>query len=80
MTIPALTLQEVQCLRIGLELLRHLKQKDVSDNNFKNPINEFDLMDSRYTLMHTLTALSKLTQKPISNFQNPNPSQSPKTD
>jgi hypothetical protein len=35
------------------------------------PINEYDILDQRHTLMHTLTALSKLTQLPVTSFQNP---------
>ena len=80
MIMPSLTNQEMQCLRIALELLRSVKQQQVSDNKLKAPVNEFDLLDSRHTLMHTLTALSKLTQKPIAHFSGPNPSQTPETD
>jgi hypothetical protein len=80
MTIPALSDRELQCVRVSLELLRSVKQQQVSENKIKAPVNEFDLLDSRHTLMHTLTALAKFTQTPISHFENPNPSQTPETE
>jgi hypothetical protein len=69
--------RELQILRVSLELLRQTKQEQITSESETPPLNEFDLLEPRHTLMHTLTALSKITGLPVQYFQNPNPSQTP---
>lgn len=41
----------------------------------RQPDNEYDILVTEHTLMHTISMLSKLTGQPPTHFMNPNPSQ-----
>jgi hypothetical protein len=71
--------REQQIALVAFENLRDLKQRALlgtpdEQKAFKQ-INQYDLLDSKHTLMHCLSLLSKLTGQPLANFTNPNPSQ-----
>jgi hypothetical protein len=62
----------------SLELMRSVKQEQITNPEPGKPIsiNEHDRLDVRHTLMHTLTLLAKLLNKPLEYFTK-NPSQDP---
>jgi hypothetical protein len=63
--------REVQVIKVALQLMNNLLHERIEKGEPTKPINEYDILDQRHTLMHTLTALSKLTQLPVTSFQNP---------
>jgi hypothetical protein len=69
----------------SLELMRSVKQEQITNPEPGKPvsINEHDRLDAKHTLMHTLTLLAKLLNKPLEYFtknpsQNAQPSEHPK--
>src|SRR4051812_42410360 len=69
--------RQIQVIKIGLETLRQIKQDQCTNVTPKQPINEFDIIQSEHTLMESMALLSRLTGKPVSYFANPHPSQTP---
>jgi hypothetical protein len=66
--------RERQVILTALELLRTTKQEQIEIQDAR-PVNQYDLLDRQHCLMHTLTAMSKLTKQPVESFRNPQPSQ-----
>lgn len=61
--------REIQVIKASLKFT--LKTLQDEADNPKSPLNEYDVMDVKHTLMHILTALAKLTGTPITSYQNP---------
>jgi hypothetical protein len=61
--------KETQVLKVALKNLADQLTRTLALTHIK--LNEFDLMEPRHTLMHTLTALEKITRTPIKHFMNP---------
>lgn len=87
-----ITDREKQVIITALEKFRSIKQATIEvapstlANDTKNmrlyqelrqPENEYDILSAEHSLMHTLTLLARLTDKPIAHFANPQPSQDP---
>jgi hypothetical protein len=71
-----LTDREEQVTKAALDFFRNAKQLSIQGElPFKGSTGEYDLMSPEHTLMHTITALAKLTQLPPAHFANRNPSQ-----
>jgi hypothetical protein len=63
--------KETQVIKVALQVVNDILQERIQNKEPYKPMNEYDIMDPRYTLMHTLTALTKITKQPIEHFQNP---------
>lgn len=72
--------REKTVLLTALDNLRELKQLSLIGTNDERAafkaLNQYDLLASSHTLMHSLSLLSKLTGRPIEHFTR-NPSQDP---
>jgi hypothetical protein len=70
-----LTDRQDQTLLVALEHLRITLAKRMTDNDLTK-LNEYDILDRKHTLMHTLTLMATITKQPVAHFMNPNPTQS----
>jgi hypothetical protein len=71
-----LTDRQDQTLLVALEHLRITLAKRMTDNN-TDKLNQYDILDRKHTLMHTITLMSNITKQPVATFMNPNPTQVP---
>lgn len=63
--------KETQAIKVALSVVNDILQERIHNKEPYKPMNEYDIMDPRHTLMHTLTALSKITKLPVTHFQTP---------
>lgn len=65
-----------QTVIAALEFFRNAKQLSLSEKNYPfQKTSEYDLLSVEHSLMHSITLLAKLTDRPLEHFANPNPSQ-----
>lgn len=79
--------REKQVITAALETFRSRKQgvilsapqddRSKAAKEIRQPENEYDILSAEHSLMHAITLMSKLTDKPIAYFTNANPSQNP---
>lgn len=85
-----ITDREAQALKAALESQRSRKQAVIEAapasvaadmkkthlyKEIRQPDNEYDILSTEHTLMHTISMLAKITGLPVAHFMNPNPSQ-----
>lgn len=64
--------RETQVIKVALQNLINIQKNRIDNGALIEPLNEFDILAPRHTLMHALTALEKLTKSPIRHYMNPN--------